>query len=416
MKLKQMKRTVLRHLMMENYKAYEQVLKHIRARGDIWMISQGEYMAWWQRREKATLRIIVSDGMCKVESSLENAVFERFPGEFMSSGVMQCEEARFSGEVWLTVDSTLEKRELLIEVLRREGILNFTVAKEGEFLLSHEEMEALLEEIDTKLHERGRLFEADIAALRQVVVDKLSERGLPLLRIWYHPRIDGTIVKAVFSPRYDVDRAITNMARIRELEQKYGVTSTLYLRASCPFYSDRDIKTLASSAWCTEIGLHGEFVRHSQRYGDESSAAKAEKKHLERLVGRPVIGLCMHGGELTSNVSEDTLDAVERAGFLYDTTSGMHYYFPARPAVNGRMRNVYQLNHTFGDIRVSPGRHYARDFHEEVIEEMDEVYEKNGVFVLLLHPIYFDFFSYFFHPKNFAGLVRFLWNGFKRDG
>jgi len=414
MKLKQMKRTALRHLMMKNYKAYEQVLKHIKARGDIWMTSQGEYIAWWQKRERATLKITVSDGMCKAESCLENAIFEKFPGEFTYSGEAQCEATDFSGEIWLTVDSALEKKDLLIEVLKREGILTFRVAKEGEFLLSHEEMGALLEEIDTKLHERGRLFEVDIAAVRQVVIDKLAKHGLPLLRIWYHPQINGTIVKAVFSPRYDVDRAITNVARIQKLERKYGVTSTTYLRAFCPFYSDKDIKTLASSAWCTEIGLHGEFVRHSQRYDDEFSAARAEKEHLEMLIGyQPVIGLCMHGGELTSSVSESTLDAAEKAGFLYDTTTGMHYYFPFRPVVNGRMRNIYQLNHAFGDIKVPPGHNYARDFYERTMEKMDEVYEQNGVFVLTLHPVYFGFFSYLSHLNNFAKLVKFFWNGFK---
>ena len=415
MKLKQLERALLRHLMMRNYKAYEQVLKHIKARGDIWMTSQGEYMAWWRKREGATLRVVVSDGVCKAESSLENAVFEKFPGEFTRSGVIQCAASKFSGEIWLVVDTALEKKELLIEILKREGILNFKIAREGAFFLPREEIAPLLAAIESKLHKRGRLFEADIAAVRRIVIGKLAKHGLPLLRIWYHPQINGTIVKAVFSPRYDVDRAITNMTRIWKLEQKYGVTSTTYLRAFCPFYSDEEIRALASSAWCTEIGLHGEFARNSQRYGDEFSAARAEKEHLERLTGRPIIGLCMHGGELTSNVSKDTLDVVEGAGFLYDTTSRMHYYFPARPAVNGRLRNVYQLNHAFGDIKVPPGRNYDRDFYERTMEKMDEVYEQNGVFVLTLHPVYFGFFLYLLHPKNLSRLVRFFWNFRKED-
>jgi hypothetical protein len=416
MRLGQMKRAVFRHLMMRNYAAYEQVLKAIRARGDIWMTSQGEYILWWHKREKATLRVVVADGMCTVDSSLEDVVFEKFPGEFLGAPAVPCEKAGFSGEVWLAIDNTLEKKNLLIELLRREGILNFRVAKEGEFLLSHEDLGELLEEIDTKLHKRGRLFEADIAAVRQVVIGKLAERGLPLLRIWYHPRINGTIVKAVFSPRHDVDRAITNVARIRRLEQKYGVTSTIYLRAFCPFYSDGDIRVLASSGQCTEIGLHGEFIRNSRRYGDESSAARAEKEHLERLIGRPVIGLCMHGGELTPDyTSEDTPEAVERAGFLYDTTSGMmDYYLPLRPTVSGRLGSVYQLYHALGDVRVPPAHNYARDFYEKVMEKMGKVYKQNGVFVLILHPVYFGFFAYLFHPKNFARLARFFWNSLKQ--
>jgi peptidoglycan/xylan/chitin deacetylase (PgdA/CDA1 family) len=411
MRLKHLKRTLVRHLMMKDYEAYEQVLKHIKAHGDIWMTSQGEYMAWWREREKATLRVTVSNGICRAESSLENAAFEKFPGGFVSSQAVRCGESTFSGEVWLTVDSTLEKKELLIEILKREGSLNFRVAREGDFFLCSQEMAPLLSEIDAKLRERRLLFEADISAVRQLVVDKLAECGLPLLRIWYHPIVDGTIIKAVFSPRYDVDRAITNLARVRALEQKYGVTSTLYLRAFCPFYSDRDIKALASSGWCTEIGLHGEFVRNARRYGDEFSAARAEKEHLEKLIERPVTGLCMHGGELASNVSENTWDVIERAGFLYDTTSGKDYYFPYRPTVNGQ---VYRLHRAFDDIKVPPGRNYARDFYEKVMEKMDKVYKQNGVFVLTLHPVYFGFSSYLFRPKNFARLARFFWSSFKR--
>jgi hypothetical protein len=410
MKWKQLKRTLGRHLMLRNYRAYERILKYIKARGDIWMTSQGEYMIWWQKRERATLRVTVSDGVCKAESCLENAVFERFPGEFTSSGVVECGECSFYGDVWLTVDSAIEKTDLLIEILKREGILNFRLAREGEVFLSSEEVAPLLFEIDAKLRERRRLFEADISAVRQLIVDKLAERGLPLLRIWYHPIIDGTIIKAVFSPRYDVDRAITNVARIRRLEQKYGVKSTLYLRAFCPFYSDEDIQALASSAWCTEIGLHGEFARNARRYGGERSAAKAEKEHLEGLIGRPVIGLCMHGGELNSNVSEDTLEIVEKVGFLYDTTPGMGYYLPYRPVVDGQIGRTYGLNHAFGDIKVPSGQNYEREFYRKVLEKMAEVCERNGIFVLILHPVYFGFLPYLVHPKNLVRLVEFFWN------
>jgi hypothetical protein len=284
------------------------------------------------------------------------------------------------------------------------------VAKDGEFLLSRQEMAPLLAEIDAKLRKRGRLFEADVEAVRQVITDKLAERGLPLLRLWYHPRVDGTVVKAVFSPRHDVDRAITNMACILKLEQEYGVTSTIYLRAFCPFYSDRDVQALASSAWCAEIALHGEFVRNARRYGGESSAARVEKEWLEALIGRPVFGLSMHGGEGTYNISQDNPDAVEWNGFLYDTTPAMRYYFPVRPVEDGRMRRFHIMNHAFGDIKVLPGRNYARDLYQKVMEKMDEVYEQNGIFVLTLHPVYFDFLSYLLHPKRFVRLAAFFWN------
>lgn len=403
-----MRRAIARHLMMSNYAPYERVLEAIKARGDIWTTSQGEYMHWWQMRTRAGMKVMVANSKCVVESSLENAVFEKYLAEFLETPVVPCQDARFSGEIWLTIDDALEKKDLLVEILRREGILNFCVAKAGEFLLTQNDLGALLETIDVKLRQRGRLFEEDIAAVRQVVVDKLAKRGLPLLRIWYHPRIDGVIMKAVFSPRYDVDRAITNVAHIRRLEQRYGVTSTLYLRAFCPFYSEHDIKTLASSEIHAELGLHGEFVRNARQYGDEFSAAKAEKERLEKIIGQPVLGLCLHGGERTSNYSENTQAAIESAGFLYDTTSRMEYYFPYRPALNGRLMHVYRLNHAFGDIKVVPDRNYEREFYSKVLGKMDEIYTQNGVFVLALHPVYFGFLSYLSHPRNLTKLVRFF--------
>ena len=415
MNLRKLKRTVTRHLMMRCHDAYEQVLKAIKARGDIWMTSQGEYMRWWQSRENATLKVVVADGVCKVETSLKNAVFEKFPDEFLTSPAVPCAEANFSGEVWLTIDSALKTKDLLIEILSREGILNFRVANSGGIFLSYAQVGALLGKIETKLRTRGRLFENDIASVRQVIIDELAKRGLPLVRIWYHPSVDGRIVKAVFSPRYDVDRAITNLSRIRALEQKYGATSTLYLRAFCPFYDDDAIKALASADWCSEIGLHGEFMRNARQYGDESLAAKAEKEYLERLIGRPIMGVCMHGGELTLNVSVNTLTAIDSAGFLYDTTSGMGFYLPSRPMVHGQLGRAYRLNHGFSDIKAPAGPNYARDFYEQVMEKMEEVYEQHGIFVLMLHPVYFGFFSYLCHPKNFTKLAKFFWNYRTKD-
>jgi len=140
----------------------------------------------------------------------------------------------------------------------------------------------------------------------------------------------------------------------------------------------------------------------------------AEKGCLERVIGWPVTGVCMHGGELTCNISDKTMDAVEAAGFLYETSSGMDYYFPYRPIVNGRMRSVYRLNHGFSDVKLTPGRNYARDFCDKVMQRMDTVYEQNGVFVLMLHPVYFGFFAYLSHPKNLARVVRFFWDNLRQ--
>jgi hypothetical protein len=415
MKLGQVARSIKKHIVMKNYRPYERILRHIRARGDIWMVSQGEYMTWWVRREDATLKITVSDGTCQVYTSLEGAVIEKFRGEFLDSSTLPIAGSAFSGEVWITIDAGLERKELLIELLRREGILNFRVARQGEIFLSQAEMGPILDTAHANLCQRGRSFESDASAVRQIVIDKLAVHGLPLLRIWYHPRVDGVVTKAVFSPRYDVDRAITNLARIRALENRYSVSSTLYIRAFCPFYSDRDTGELPGMPWCSEIGLHGEFVTHARRYGGEFKAAVAEKEHLERVIGRPVLGVCMHGGERSANINDNTPHVVDEADFLYDTTSGMHYYFPFKRAVNARLSQSYCLVHALSDIEVPADRRYSQALYEEAVAKMDEIYQQHGIFVMTLHPVYFGFFAYLLHPRNWTSLVKFSLRRFKQS-
>jgi hypothetical protein len=444
-KLSQVIPSLLRHLTARNSQPYEQILRHIRTREDIWVVSQGEYMSWWLKRENASLKITVSEGRCQIDTSLENAVIEKFPGEFLDLPIVFCEETKFSGEVWITLDSVLEKKELLIELLKREGIFNFRIADEGEFMLSQKDVGPLLEEIDTGLHKgEGRLSEDNVRAIRQIVIDKLAARRLPLLRIWYHPRVDGIIIRAVFSSRFDVDRAITNLAHIRALEKKYDVQSTLYLRLSCPFYTSDAIKKLASRPWCSEIALHGEFITHARQYGDEFRAAEVEKTYLEKLTGRSVLGVAMHGGELSYNRSEDTGDAIQKAGFLYDTTPGrLRYYFPfkrivngqisesytfphalsdfslfpfkfAKKVVNGKVHKSYSFSDTLSKVKVASIQDYSQVFYEKTIAKMNEVCEQNGIFVITLHPAYFGFFTYLAHPRNWAPLFKFLLSYFKR--
>lgn len=437
--------SIVRHLVIRNSTLYDQILQHLRAQGDIWIVSQGEYINWWIKRENASLKITVSEGRCHVHTTLENAVIQRFPEEFLDSPIVLCEGTEFSGEVWITLDSALQKKELLIEILKREGILNFRVAKEGEFLLSQENVGPILEEIDGKLYQRQyKAFEDGVCAIRQIVVDELDAHKLPLLRIWYHPRVDGTVAQAVFSPRFDVDRAIANVRCIQSLERKHNVSSTLYLRVLCPFYTDEDVKKLVSVSGCSEIALHGEFIAHTHKYGDEFQAAQAEKDYLEKLTGRPILGISMHGGELSFNQSANTDNAIHQAGFLYDTTPWMRYYFPFKKIVEGQFVQSYSLPHSFGEVTLIPFkpikrvvdgrvqksyrlahilgiinspsvRRYNQTAFDKTIAKMNQIYEQNGVFVIMLHPVYFGFFSYLLRPKNWISLAKSMANYFKQS-
>ena len=414
-KLSQVKPALGRHLVAKNSRPYERILEHVTAQSDIWIASQGEYIAWWQQRENATLKISVSDARCHVHTPLENGIIEKFPGKFLDSPTVPCPETTFSGEVWITIDSTLEEKWALIEILKREGILNYRIANEGEFMLSRQKVGGLLQEIQDRMRQRGgRLLEADISAVRQMVIDKLAAHHLPLLRVWYHPRRNGLVTRAVFSARYDVDRAITNLARIRALEQRYNVPSTFYLRAFCPFYTAQEIKKLAAEPWCPEIALHGEFAANARKYGNELKAAQTEKKHLEKLTGYPILGMGMHGGELTCNLSEHTELAIQQAGLRYDTTPRpKRYFFPFRKVIDGHLSTAYGLAHALSDVEIIPDKNYERVFYDRAIAKLNEIYKQNGIFVLMLHPVYFSFLAYLSNPKAWIPLIKFFLRYFR---
>jgi hypothetical protein len=396
-------------MVAHNLEPYEQILKYIRSRRDIWITAQGEYISWWQKREKALLKIILTNGISEIYTSLENAVIEKFPGEFFTSSAINCPETNYNGEVWITIHENVEKKDLLVELLKREGILNFQIGSVGPFMLCQEKVGSLLAEIEAKLQRNEFLCEADVNAVRQLVINELARYNLPLWRIWYHPQVDGVIFQAVFSPRYDVDRAITNLAKIRRLEINYKASSTFYIRAFCPFYSDKEVRELAAKPWCSEIALHGEFVTNARHYGNEFEAAKAEKEHLEKLIGRSVNGVSMHGGELTYNRSENTANVIQNVELIYDTTAPFYYYFPFKKFVNGRLSKFYTLCNTMSDVRLLANQNYGRALYEQTIARMDKVYEQHGIFVLLLHPEYFGFISYLAQPKNILRLARFCW-------
>jgi len=408
-KIAKIRGAISKHLLMQNYRPYEAILKRFRNQGDIWMCSQGEFIQWWMAREQASLHLTVVDGICIAKTNLEGGVIEQFQQQFLEADEVACPNTTFQGEVYFSIDPDLPAKEVLIEVLKREGILNFRVEKEGPLLLSKQEFGPLVEQVAANLSNKGRLFDEDVEEVRQALLGKLAAYNLPLLRVWYHPCINGTVIKAVFSPRYDVDRAISLLGYIRQLEQKYQVSSTLYVRAFCPFYTDEMVKHLATQPWCSEIGLHGEFVTNARHHGDELQAAKAEKEKIETLIGRPILGVCMHGGEMSSNTTNDTPDIVQQVGLLYDTTPNMRYYFPFKKMIEGQLSRSYSLIHPTGDIKMPATLSYSQTFYEQVVAKMDEIYQHNGVFVLMLHPVYFGFFRYLFNPVNW----RPFWSFFK---
>jgi hypothetical protein len=264
--------------------------------------------------------------------------------------------------------------------------------------------------METSLRKRDMgEFDRCVCRVRQAVIDLLAQRNLPLIRVWYHPLVNGKIVRAVISVRYDVDRAITNMPMIWSLEQKYDATSTAHLRAFGVFYGRREIRAIASLPQCTEVALHGEFIGNAARHGGQLPAALAEKERLEQIIGVPIQGVSMHGGELVCNRTNATWDVIESAGFLYDVSLGrVPYYFPFRRlAQDGRLEKTYRLHVNFADIRISY-ENYAENFYSAAMRQVELASRQNGVLVMMMHPQYFGFFAYLFRPANLINFVEFF--------
>ncbi len=409
MNLSLLKRALDRNFKMKNYVPYERFLGAMAGRGDIWMVSQGEYINWWDHRINGTLKLLACPGQCRAKTDLANAVFEKFPGEFFNSTTIPCPDSDFDGQIQLTIDQSLGRKDLLIEALRREGILNFTVGSGGEFFLSHK-IDTILVDMEVSLKERNmKQFDQCVHRVRQAVIDLLGRRNLPLIRVWYHPIVKGKVIKAVLSVRYDVDRAITNMPMIWALERKYGATSTAHLRAFGPFYGRQEIQALVNLPQCTELALHGEFVGNAARYGGQLPAALAEIEYLERVTGTAIKGVSFHGGELVKNRTKITRDIIENTGLLYDASlGGVAPYFPFRRlAQNGRLEKTYRLRVNFADIGI-PYEHYAKNFYNEAMRQMELVSQQNGVLLMMMHPQYFGFFTYLFKPTNLINFLKFF--------
>ena len=118
----------------------------------------------------------------------------------------------------------------------------------------------------------------------------------------------------------------------------------------------------------------------------------------------------MHGGEVTSNATGRTSDVIEKVCLCYDTTHGpAPYYLPYRRLTQeGTLGQVYHLHCHFHDYKVPYADNFSRDFTKEALAKMQLVYQRHGVLVLALHPVYFGFFSYVMQPKNFYRFVSFL--------
>jgi hypothetical protein len=412
MKFELIRRTINRVRYMKTRIPYERVLSAISQRNDAWVVSQGEFIRWWHQRASSNLQINISNGTGHVSTDLSNAVIEVFPNEFHPSSSLEfaCPNSTLNGPVLMIIDPKLKNKEIFEEVLRREGILNYAEGTTGKFFFS-EEVSPILDEIALMLKEDDlRLFEQSVIRVRKLIIDRLAEAGSPLIRIGYHPYINNRIIKVVVSPRHDVEREMSNMPDILDLEDRYHARSTLHLRSHSPFYGHAEIRDIMRHPACSEVALHGEFIGQASRFGGVLEATVSEKRRLEEITGYQVLGVSLHGGELLNNNTLEAKQAISKVGFLYNTSNGpTPYYFPYRLLIkDGSFDETYQLNTNFGDIRIPYSKRYADDFFNEAMHQVEKASERGGILVMMLHPLFFDLFNYLIRPVNLIRLFRFL--------
>jgi hypothetical protein len=406
-----LQRAISRHRLVKNRAPYEALLAHAAARGDVWFAAQREIAAWWETRGQAALDLRVAEpGVLRVSCALKDAVVEtggtdlRIPPFDHPVGA-----SAPPGAVEISYHCSSMSQDFALEIFTHLGYGHVSPAYLDDVA---DVRMSVLDPLLRKLCETAaahQFYGADeIAAVRAAVRAAHERRGVPELRIWTLPQRDGRPSRAGLSPRFDVDKAIVNMPLIHGLEGNYGARSTAYVRPCGPFYGAREIGRYLERLGANEIALHGEFVTTSGRFGDEFKAATGEKRLLEYITGAEAAGVCMHGGELNNNLTENTKMAIEGAGFRYETMYRNGYFLPLHlPAGVIPMRTL-SIGQHFADLDVPPGAEFQRELERELIERFDRSAAAGGVFVPVLHPLYFDLGHYLSRVENIFRLASFM--------
>jgi hypothetical protein len=412
MNLGMIKRVFLRFTQMKDLPAYTAFLEMVDAHGDAWKVPQRTVAEWWESRQSARLSIDVAPGGgLSVSCSLGGAAVEVDGDRILVPPFELSEGGNLpAGPVRITCGRSEAHAVFLTEVLGHLGYGHVERARNGERPdIPAEEIVPSLESLFSFASEKNGYDQEMLARVRSVIRDAHHRRGLPDLRLWTLPHRDGRPYRVCVSTRYDVDRAICNLPFIHELEAKYGLSSTAYIRAAGSFYGRPDIERYARLAGKNEIALHGEFVTTAGRRSvDEFEAAVLEKRMLENIVGVETAGVCMHGGELRSNTTPRTKDAIEKAGFRYETMYRNGYYLPLHLPHGTGVRRTISIGQHFADITAGPERGFSARLLRSFTDHFSRAVSAGGVFVPVMHPLYFGLFRYLRHPRNMYLLAAYM--------
>ncbi len=406
-----LQRAILLHRHAKNRFPYEGLLRHVDAHGDAWKAPQREIAAWWQARGAAALDLRVArPGTLDVSCALKDSVVE-IDGKELRVPPFTCPVSSNvpPGAVEISYHCASMNQDFAREIFGHLGYGHVASAYLDDVAdIRMATLEPLLARLRDMANLRRRYGEDDIASLRAAVRAAHASRGIPELRLWTLPHRDSRPYRVCVSPRFDVDRAIVNMPLIHELEGKYGMRSTAYVRPCGPFYGAREIGRYLERIGDTEIALNGEFVTTAKRFGDEFKSAAGEKQLLEYIVGREVSGVCMHGGELNSNRSPNARAAIEAAGFAYETMYRNSFFHPLHLPAGMKPMRTLSIGQHFADLDVEPGPDFQRELEKSLVDRFERAAASGGVFVPVLHPLHFDLVHYLSRAGSICRLGAFM--------
>jgi len=412
MNLGMLLRTIHRHWYMRDRPAYAALLRHVDTAGDVWKASQAEVAAWWERRQESSISLSVPDrGTLHVSCPLDACVVE-VDGAELRAAPFTCSIPTTlpAGDVTIRYHYRGRFAFLVPEILGHLGYRHLAhSADEDAADIAGGGLEPILAVLHQSSTAHQRYDVGALARLRELIAGAHHRYGLPDVRIWTLPHRSGRPFRVGVSTRYDVDKAIVNLPAIHELEARHGLRSTVYLRPMGPFYGPREIIRYCRSGCGAEVALHGEFITTSRDgFADEFAAARGEKQRLEEITGTAVYGVCMHGGELRSNTTPRTRDAIEGAGFRYETMYRNHYHHPLHVATHDSVRRTLSIGQHYADISVTPEPGFSERLLGSFIDHLSQATAAGGIFVPVLHPLYFDLAHYLRSPANLLRLIAFM--------
>jgi len=107
----------------------------------------------------------------------------------------------------------------------------------------------------------------------------------------------------------------------------------------------------------------------------------------------------MHDGEPGGNLSPNTRAAIEAAGFAYETMYRNSYFHPLHLPSGMKPMRTLSIGQHFADLDVRPGPDFQRELEKSLVDRFEQAAAAGGVFVPVLHPLYFDFVHYLSRMK-----------------